>query len=467
VSTPSPRRAPRGGVWIAAALLALLSACSGDTDIIGRCEAVTEPQILLSGSNGMEYVWWSPSVGLLDDHVWVTYVQLVDARGVAFGRWYDAQTLLPASEPVVLGTYTYWELQQWVRDGDALVGQVWADPSEPAEITSDDQLVHLWRVTPPPALSATGRRVAINTFDPADDPTRVPGPWSAISLGAVYQPGFQGAIPIAVTDSGPVGALLAVAPCSGPLFGRLSVHVFDNDVSATRVPLPTAVCDFGGVTAPWLFPIDGDEVGLLYRNAASIEDHEVRYVRLGADGTPRTTSRIVGGGANVARFSIAGGYQPRGVRVREHVLFTERRGDYDQCYTIRVMGLDGEDAEDAPWQLPCADDEDGSPMVTWIHQLVSVPGAAVIVWGERANFDLEGADPTILREGVFAVMLTEDGKRGSAVMRLTDPAYTVFGGDTDVQVAADGNNIFATWIDLRSAEAEGYYARMISCTVDP
>jgi hypothetical protein len=77
-------------------------------------------------------------------------------------------------------------------------------------------------------------------------------------------------------------------------------------------------------------------------------------------------------------------------------------------------------------------------------------------------------------------MLTEEGKRGSAVMRLTTPDFTaaeldldgtpVGASDTDVQAAADGNNIFATWIDRRSpdapAPAAGYHARMIRCTVD-
>jgi hypothetical protein len=117
------------------------------------------------------------------------------------------------------------------------------------------------------------------------------------------------------------------------------------------------------------------------------------------------------------------------------VLFTERRSS--QCYTIRVMELDG--------------------------------GGGII------------ADPTSYREGVFAVMLTEEGKRGSAVMQLTTSDFTatevdldgtpVFANDTDVQAAADGNHVFATWIDRRSPDAPppiaGYHARMIRCAVDP
>ena len=239
----------------------------------------------------------------------------------------------------------------------------------------------------------------------------------------------------------------------------------------------------GQAGSPWLFAIDGIEVGLLYRHAA-VEDHDVRYVRLGGDGTPRSTSRIVGGGTNAAVSSDRGGFQPRAVRVAGHVLFTERRGSDSGCYTIRVMDLDGRNAEDAPWQLPCAADggyADG-PVITWIHQLVSVPGAAVIVWYERTN--VSGGiitDPASYREGLFAVMLTEDGKRGSAMMRLTTPDFTAAGldaagtrvtaNDTDVQVAADGNNVFATWIDRRAPDAPsppaGYHARMVRCVVDP
>jgi hypothetical protein len=110
-------------------------------------------------------------------------------------------------------------------------------------------------------------------------------------LSAFEHTGFQGALPLAFTVSGAVGALGAMAPCSGPRFGRVSIHTFSSDVIARRLPFPTEACDVGGAGTPWLFPIDDDEVGLLYRHAGA-HDHEVRYVRLGPDGTPRSTSRI-------------------------------------------------------------------------------------------------------------------------------------------------------------------------------
>jgi len=467
-----------------AALLAL-SACSGDADIIGRCEALTEPQLFLSGDNGgLGEVWWSPSVGLIGDHVWVTYVQMIDGKWLGLGRWYDTSTLVPTSEPVRLGTVDIWELQNWVRDGDALVGQVWADPAEEA-ITSDDGLVHLWRVTPPPMSTAVGNRVALTTYDPADDPFLLPGRWRTIDLSVFENAGFQGAIPIVATASGPLGALGAMAPCPGARFGGISVHVFGADLTAHRLPFPSELCEIGGAGVPWLFPLSANEVGLLYRHGGA-DDHEVRFVRLAADGTPTSMPRVVGGGENVAVAGEYAGFQPRGVRVRQHILFTERRGATGQCYTVRLTDLDGDDAEDAPWQLPCADDGGSAwgPVVTWIHQLVAVPGAAVLVWQERSNVSASGeiiSDPSSYHEGVFAVMLTEDGKRGSAVMTLTTPEFTaaegnsdgtpIFAGDTDVQVAADGNNIFATWIDTRVASAPGppagYHARSFRCIVDP
>ena len=469
-----------------AALLCVLAAtgCSSDTDIVGHCESVTEPGLFLSGSNGSEYVWWSPSVGLLDDHLWVTYFQEIDGKALGFGRWYDAATLVPTGEPVHLGTVDVWELQNWVRDGSALVGQVWSDPSEPAAIApeDEDQLVHVWRVTPPPGLSADTRSVGLATAGPWDP--LWPGVWfRSLGLSALYSAGFQGAVPVAVTSMGPIGALDAVAPCEGTARGRMSIHVFGAPLLARRLPFPTEACDDGQAGTPWLFSLGDSEVGLLYRHGR-VEDHQVRYIRLGPDGTPRSTSRIVGGGANAAVSDVRGGFQPRAVRVGERVLFTERRGSDAGCYTIRVVDVDGANAEDAPWQLPCADDggyADG-PVITWIHQLVSVPGAAVIVWYERTN--VSGGiitDPATYREGVFAVMLTQDGKRGSAVMRLTTPDFTAAGLDaagtpvtaneTDVQVAADSNNVFATWIDRRAPDAPsppaGYHARMVRCVVDP
>lgn len=461
-----------------------LTSCSSDTDIIGHCTAVTEPGLFLSGDNGGGYTWWSPSVGLLDDHLWGTYVQVVDGKWMGLGRWYDAATLAPTSEPVHLGTVDIWQLQNWVHDGDALVGQVWADPAEPATVVpeDEDQLVHLWRVTPPPASVSEGQRIVVTTAGPWDP--FWPGTWfRAIGLSATYRAGFQGAVPIATTLARPIGALGVVAPCAATAGGEVSVHVFTTDLTAHRLPFPTTACGVGSASTPWLFPIDGDEVGLLYRDA-TVDDHEIRYVRLSSDGIPRSTTRVVGGGANVAVTDDTAGFQPRGVRVGGHILFTERRGANSECYTIRVMDLNGNDADDAPWQLPCANDGgygDG-PVVTWIHQLLSVPGAAVIVWYERTNVS-SGVitNPASYHEGVFAVMLTEEGKRGSAVMRLTTSDFTaaqvdadgtpVSANDTDVQAIADGNNIFATWIDRRSpdapAPAAGYQARMIRCTVDP
>lgn len=473
----------------ASALLAALSACSGDTDIIGRCIPTTDPAVLLSGSNGGDYVWWSPSVGLIDGHVWVTYVQNIDGKWLGLGRWYDATTLAAESEPVRLGTVDIWELQNWARDGDSLVGQVWADPAEPAEISSDDGLVHLWRVTPPPDATANGQRIALTTYDPADNPfPLVPGRRRTITLSDLYAAGFQGALSVAVVGRAVVGALGAVAPCPGVAFGGVSVHSFGGDYAASRLPFPTVDCAIGGAGVPWLFPLDGDEVGLLYRHG-EVDDHEVRYARLDARGQPTSSSRIVGGGENTPCCDVTGGFQPRGVRVRDHVLFTERRGDSSFCYTVRVMDLDGDDVDDAPWQLPCADDggDGDGPVVTWIHQLVAVPGAAVLVWQERTNlfvgeaFTEDITDPARYHEGVFAVMLTEDGKRGSAVMELTTPEFTaaevdaagtpVFALDTDVQVAADGNEVFATWIDRRAPTAPGplagYHARSFRCVVDP
>lgn len=170
------------------------------------------------------------------------------------------------------------------------------------------------------------------------------------------------------------------------------------------------------------------------------------------------------------------GFQPRAVAVPGgRVLFLALRvidgsnGDANYCFALRVMNEDGSRPHDAPWQLPCLDPS--QPWKTWSMDLMPVPGGAVLVWTQRSKtgYVQPGDD---YEEGIYAVLLTPEGKRGSEVIEVTDADATALPDfvepatlDWTIGSAGEGNDFAVAWSPDTRPSAPGMYVRRFRCQV--
>ncbi|MCZ7687313.1 MAG: hypothetical protein M5U28_54680 [Sandaracinaceae bacterium] len=407
------------------------------------------------------------AVGLLDEHTLVEWMRPGEEHLVVPTiQWLDSD-LRPAGAPVELGL-GYRIPSQWVREGNALLAQVWATPTFDIEVR-DDQWVHLWRAARPPGLPSS-EPVAV---DATMTPDRL---YAAIYLGLPnVQEGYQGRLPLAAGVAG----TLATVGVGGPQCGTESVlrlHGFRADFPMARTLSLEEPCDIYSLAPsnPWLFNL-GPDIGLAFRRGSAVEGGLVHYARLAGDGMVVSDPVEVGG--LPPHSSVDGGNQPRAVAFDGRVLFTERRGSENTCHAIRVMNDDGSGAADAPWQLPCYGWSELQRVpqrrVTASVELVAVPGGALLVWTEHSFI----GSTYITRdypwdEGVYAVLLDRDGRRGSEVFRVTDSEATALSPvertedygpvlrELTIAAAAEDDHVAVAWYDRRSG-AEGIYVRRL------
>jgi hypothetical protein len=359
---------------------------------------------------------------------------------------------------------------RFVELDGGLEASVWAaDPF--TDETRDTELVRHVRFDPPPEMSVAITAPELDIITPSD--RGYVGLYAGL---ATFSVGIEGKLPAARVASSLASAFSA-APSACGYEGIVRGNVI---VGGEVVPLaPTdAVChSLIGTGLTWLFELDEATLGALFRVRPGGRLH---YVRLALDGSLLTAPVVVDG--NHVLSPLEGGYQPRAVRVGAHVLFTERRGDYNRCHAIRVMNLDGTGAGDAPWQLPCYGDERNSRDALFVPsiELLAVPGGALLVYAERpyaiSTFVTRDFPWT---EAIHAVLLDGDGRRGSDVIEVTDEDATAldpiertddFGpiGRTFVfgaAVAPSGRHAVVAWYDQRIG-GEGVYVREIAIRTD-
>ncbi len=450
--------------------LALSAGCDDGVDIIGECtledvRRVTEEPAL-------------PSVGLLDGRVFVSVAAEVPAedptvrRSEWEGLWLDGD-LEPASERLWLGSGLIGAVRtRWLRHGDALVAHIWSRPDPPPPWSEDR--ISLWTVTPPPRATAEALPIRIEVPPPDDDPAI-----GALSLGFLHHPDGELVFPAAEAAGTVVGAVAAIPPaCNERLASNLRLHAFAlNRTDAFPVTWAEQCGDRDLIIeAPWLFSNADGGLSMLYRAGS---DGPLRLLRLDEDLSIRDGPRRVGG-THVT--TTDDGFQPRAVAVPGgKVLFFERISSNNCCHVLRIMNADGTCAEDAPWQLPCMRDGPfrgcGRDIITGYLELVRVPGGAVVVWGEHTNpHELWVTADIDYREGIYAALLTPEGRRGSAVVEITDEEATFLDpvprtetlGPYPVKprpsVAAEGDSLVVAWPDRR-ADAPGVYVRRLTCTV--
>jgi hypothetical protein len=455
-------------VWV----VMVVAGCGrGDVDIIGRCELLTDAVRPLDEEPRFPAPEFAPSVGLLDGQAWVTWMvwegtsRLDSNHWVQWGRWYD-EAWAPLGPPHFLGERPN-HRSQWVRHGGELVGQTWVDPEGVPEPLEKER-VHRVRVPPPGAGEPWLERIEVPASEVCPD-------CGLVGLGDFgTNPGFeQGLLPAAV-GFGDVWLVFGAspAPCAydraTPRWHRLHLVRGPSSTVAEAMLFEEGVCEpretgSDAETNPMLVPLDDGALGLFYRRGVSGGDGLLRYVPLAADGQVVGEPRVVDG----RPFHTQGnGFQPRAVAVPGgRVLLMERRAPSGVCPALRIMNADGSRARDAPWQLPCirtSEDGDRSSVLrTQSVALVPVPGAAVLVWGQQRSFSDIQPDEA----GVFAVLLTPEGRRGSEVVMLTELSGVSGGPGITVGADAEGDEVAAVWWDSRSLPDVGVHARRLRCTV--
>src|SRR5689334_2231902 len=88
-----------------------------------------------------------------------------------------------------------------------------------------------------------------------------------------------------------------------------------------------------------------------------------------------------------------------------------------------MFDADGSNAEDTDYQFPSldcfAEMEAGCPLTSWVD-LVESPQGAFVVWEQHSFVPTRNVPPEAdWEEGIYAALITNDGERGSNVVRIT------------------------------------------------
>jgi hypothetical protein len=202
------------------------------------------------------------------------------------------------------------------------------------------------------------------------------------------------------------------------------------------------------------FPIDpGEDTGM---------ELHLMYAR--PDGSVEMWPKRIGE-AQAGGLSLDDGYLGRVAKVPGGLWLMDRdsRLGKNGCHILRWVSRDGECYEDAPWQLPCASPrregiiQEGDYQTNWV-ELVEVPGGAVLVWHQFRNAGLFVDAEDAWEEGLYAVLLTPRGQRGTEVVRVTaaestglpEPVGTVpqVAAVMAAHAASEGSRVAVVWQDL-------------------
>lgn len=436
--------------WFALCSFAVaLGACAEPAvEILGECHpASREVELALDPGERLT------AVGLIDEHVLVTTVipvapddpdgeWLVDVRA----RWLDG-SFSPVGDPIVLGRWRDVPAAgrtRWQRVGDALVGQVMADPRRSRMQPHDVDLVHVWTMRPPPEATAERAQVDVPVRQ------RLDGTGELWLSGLLYSGLHEMASPAALVDGRVVHALIGVPNVCTSTDDDAVLLFRESGGGWSGAPVQPGEegcalpAELRSPAVPWLVALPGGGAGLLFRRDVGRDGH-VQWLRLSSDLRPLGTAVRVGGGSP---YQTDFGGQPRAFAFDDgHVVMAERPVAHDRCRSFRVFDVDGSDAHDGPWKLPCSDEienEFGAPLPRRITQFLEIEPiadrGAVVVYTDVRNRDWPGgSEPTVVR----AALLTSRGQRGSETLDLSDPGGPAV--SSLVLTATDGDRGVALW----------------------
>jgi hypothetical protein len=341
-------------------------------------------------------------------------------------------------------------------------------------------------------------------------------PGGSIGSGGLQSNGYEALVPIAATSlGGRFNGLARRAGCTTPTLDVFRLVAFDERGTSSFLlfcpdhttcnPDPRYLP--GNVAA---LTLDDGTVALMYREGAEHLGGGAVVLARVDPATHRPLGPPVRVGSDASGYYLDGGFQVSAVTVAGGgVLFFERAqachyhygpdckddglewfpSNYNDCSILRHAGQDGSRPRHAAWQLPCLRLSNSEVfyevMRTNRRFLGKLPrGRAVAVWNERNRYGLLTyvqlvTRDTPWREGIYLAMVTEDGLRGSEVVRVTDDeatalpprperteTYGPFPADFDLDIATEGDRVFVAWQDRRR-HAPGIYGRLFRCTDAP
>jgi hypothetical protein len=454
------------------------------------------------------------SVGMVGGKVFLTYplhAAFVGSVPVLrwYGQWFDASTGEALAERDLFGTTGDQRGPMLAREADTLFGWFFVDamnriPAGPAtERVTRFRARHVGDATS--SLELT--RVALSLYREE--------PHNTIGSEGFYPAGAEDLLPSVLTWTGPWFVYHARAPrCDSPYQNARRLLSFDErggqgylvfypDDSTCN---PSERYRVGNATA--LAGDDGSAI-VLYREGTAPAGGAVMLARVDP-ATHRPLGPPVRVGSDASGYYLDGGFQVSAVTVAGGgLLFFERAqachyhygpdckddglewfpSNYNDCSILRHAGQDGSRPRHAAWQLPCLRLSNSEVfyevMRTNRRFLGKLPrGRAVAVWNERNRYGLLTyvqlvTRDTPWREGIYLAMVTEDGLRGSEVVRVTDDeatalpprperteTYGPFPADFDLDIATEGDRVFVAWQDRRR-HAPGIYGRLFRCTDAP
>ncbi len=423
-------------LWAGAAL-----ACdAGDTELIGRIEAVGAPvRLEVDGA--------ITSIGLIDDWTLITMTRDASARGEeyeAVARWVSPEGVL-GPEMWLGWARLPWVMPRWVRVGDALGGALWFVSDEDSSPPADQPLtiVRVDRGADTPRCTARPVLPAQTSFgiEPHHGAERL---GHSTSIGA-------GDTLIAV-GTGVSDACLAGQAHWRPFLLRAGAEC---DTSFTWVSPPGTLCGDGSGTVPVVMGLAatriGQEIGLVYRPGL---DPPPQWLRLTAEGTLIAPPVRVGS----VHVSVAyEGRQPAIAVAGGRIHFTERWFTDATCHILRTARVDGTDARDMPWQPGCLNRTSEPAMRLQAQMdLFSVSRASVLVLSNIPNPALGPVDPADSPR-VDALALSESGRRASEVFRVSGTSPSGY-----FRAASDGDDLAFVY-----ADSEGWWLRHARWTTSP
>ncbi len=444
------------------AWLVAVAACASDVDIVASCE-VTTAELYADLPSG------TPSIGLLEQQVLVSTVRadydrltvLGSPGGQGAAAWFTLEGQR-VGDVVDLGNAPVFPRNaQWVRANRSLQGMFVFDPTRDP---SGEVAVSVWTMSP----AAAERRVVRTDLAGRGEPQP-----SIPTIGRGGS-GAEGRFPAVAIAGRFVGGFVSEpAQCGSTLgnFTRLFLVSELDDAVLVTWGETCAPRDFElNVENAWFYDAGDGHIGVLHRPGRPVPVH-LAVVSL--DGSAEPRGQV---GENEVS-TVDGGKQPRAVRLPSgRVLMAERRSfGENECHALRMFDADGSNAEDTDYQFPCVEcfarSEAGCPLTSWVD-LVESPQGAIVVWEQHSFVPTFNVPPEAdWEEGIYAALITNDGKRGSNIVRLTvdestalslprerNPPLAGFIGGA----ASEGDTAVVAWQDFRQ-DAPGVYMRALRC----
>ncbi len=372
-----------------------IGGCESDTDIRG--------EIVLGEPMSLDAIPGEPtSLGLLDDWVLVTSSRpVIDGDPDLWGdtvvetliTWIDPEGNIGETTSLGWAQVRTGETPRWLAwEGELWASVLAADPSAPPPVDRD--YIRIVSVSPTNGIGCSVR-------------PDLPVLESDMFLTVDTLTGVGGYNPAVLSPRGPVFGLSAIPEtCSAFAFADdFRPLLVEGCGDASWLPEDGACLRPNLLTRCIQLAAHGDEIGVLAASSVSLASdppsHWQRFSR----------------GVSVSPPALVGSRRPSGFRgvavpsvtvLGDTVLWLDATEDEGFCSFVRSMRWDGTDAQDAPWQPPCAEVQESRFTIDHLRTGTSTD---ILPWGDLALFvSIDG--PTALNTSPARAIV--HGMRGVA-----------------------------------------------------